>query len=168
MPTCESIYCDVRLEATDDFLYASFGNGQTYVYDMQSIQQGGTNIQPIKNGNIGVNIFNATDHGQLYAGQTSGKVLGFNTLDLKNSSSILATALESYEKYKLLNDETDYKFIKNQDLVVSNQRLISLANQKILVLPIAHVTAYQSISISDTKYFKTDSSNARKTYFTRW
>lgn len=144
LPTCESIYCDVRLEATDDFLYASFGNGQTYVYDMQSIQQGGTNIQPIKNGNLGVNIFNATDHGQLYAGQTSGKVLGFNTLDLKNSSSILATALESYEKYKLLNDETDYKFIKNKDLVVSNQRLISLANQKILVLPIAHVTAYQS------------------------
>ncbi len=152
LPECTSIYCDVHLEATSDLLYASFGNGQTYVYDIASIPEGASDLQPIKQETAVANIFNLADNGQFYAARTNGRVERFNTASLKASATVLPSALESFQNYKLLGDSTDYKLTKSTDMVVANNQLFSLANGQVTILPMQKISQYQSnISANSTQ-----------------
>lgn len=141
---CNSTYCDVRLEATSDLLYASFGNGKTYVYDVSSIPAGASDLQPIKQESAVANIFNLADNGQFYAARTSGRIDSFNLDSLKTAVSALPSALESFQNYKLLGDSTDYRLTKSADMVVANHQLFSLANGQVTILPMQKISQYQS------------------------
>ena len=110
LPGCDSIYCDVRLEAVDQLLFASLGNGQTYVYDISNIPAGSSNIQPIKQQSNTANIFNYADDGFLYASRTSGRVDSFNIDAVKNSTAVLPNAIDNFQSYQLSGQATAYKF----------------------------------------------------------
>ena len=146
LPNCGDIYCDMRLEAVDNLLYASFDNGQVYVYDVSTIQQGATenDIVPLKRTNPGINIFNTADDGLFYGSRNSGHVESFKPEELRGAVNFLPKAQDSFRAYRLEDSSTYANLSKAKDMVVNQQKVLQLSGGKVMILPIQTVQQYQS------------------------
>ena len=146
LPNCGTIDCAVRLETVGDLLYASFNNGQVYIYDVSTIQQGatGNTITPLKQTNPGINIFNTADDGLFYASRNSGHVESFDQKELKNDQNFLPQALESFRGYRLEGSSDNANLGKATDMVVNKEKVFQLSNGKVTILPLQRIQQYQS------------------------
>ena len=146
LPNCGTIDCTVRLETVGDLLYASFNNGQVYIYDVSTIQQGATGnaITPLKQTNPGINIFNTADDGLFYGSRNSGHVESFDQKELKNDQNFLPQALESFRGYRLEGSGDNANLGKATDMVVNKEKVFQLSNGKVTILPLQRIQQYQS------------------------
>ncbi len=146
LPNCGNIYCNVRLEAVGDLLYASFDNGQVYVYDVSTIQQEatGNDIVPLKQTNPGINIFNTADDGLFYGSRNSGHVESFKPEELRGAVNFLPKAQDSFKAYRLEGSSTNANLNKATDMVVNKEKVLQLSNGKVTILPIQTIQQYRS------------------------
>ena len=152
LPNCSDINCNVRLEAVGDLLYASFNNGEVYIYDVATIQQGATEndifpIVPLKQTNPGINVFNTADDGLFYGSRNSGHVESFKPQELRGAENFLPKAQDSFKDYRLEGSSTNANLNKATDMVVNQQKVLQLSNGKVTILPIRTVQQYQSNQI---------------------
>lgn len=137
-------YCDVRLETVGDFLYASTGNGHSYVFDLRQMQQGSSNLMPIKKESGLANVYTYAQDGLLYAARPSGVIESYNAQASQNNARILAELKDRVQNYRLANSNQSLSLPKSLDLAVYQQTILSLSNGKITLLPLRTLRQNQS------------------------
>ncbi|MDM1283267.1 beta-propeller fold lactonase family protein [Acinetobacter towneri] len=143
LPNC-SYNCSARLETMDNVLYASFDNGMTYVYDLNRLEEGATGVVATKQENLGTRVFHVGDDGRFYAARTSGRVDGSALPNTQRLDVILPKAEESFHQYTTLGATAEQRLAGAQDIQVSQERLLSLFNGKIAILPLKRLQQFQS------------------------
>lgn len=143
LPNCERS-CDVRLETVGDLLYASTGNGNTYVYDLSNLAQGASNVAPTRQQNGVASVFHQATDGLLYASRTSGAIESFATENLGAIQDVLSAAIDSVKSYRLQGQDIKLNLEKAADIAVYDKNILSLVGKKIIALPMRNVAQQKS------------------------
>lgn len=153
LPDCGR-YCEVKLEMIQDYLYASTGNGNTYVFDVKNIKQGATDVAAIKQQNGIANIYQKTDDGLFYASRTSGAIESFKVAELKPLDSVVPANIDQIQKYRLQGNDAVQSLAKATDFTVYQQNILQVSNNKIISLPLRHLQQKQSNAAATTLQLK--------------
>lgn len=150
LPGCGGTTCNVRLETIDDLLYASYSNGQTLVYDVSRIREGSTSTDSIavKQATNIANIFNFGDDKQIYASRTNGQMDQFDLDQFKSTANITSDVRQSFNKFKLDGQKTSQNLLKPADFTVNQNKIFSIFNSRINIIPLQQIEQYQSLNTS--------------------
>lgn len=144
LPGCNGISCSARLETAGNLLYASFNNGMSYVYDLAHLEEGATGVVATRQENVGTWVFHAADDQRWYAAHTSGRIDSSALPNAQNLQHIFPAAEESFYKYRTAATSTDQQLAGALDIQVSQERLLSLFNGKIVMMPLKRLQQFQS------------------------
>lgn len=160
LPDCSSIYCDVKLTAAGDRLFASFGNGKTLAYDVKQLEASTALVQPVMQQNSVGNTFTASEDGKFYVGRTGGGIDRFALSDLPTTGDQIlpGSALDQFRQITLSDQATTQNLIKAKDISFNQERIAVIQNANILILPQKQIdemhrtdkattTAYQNAAI---------------------
>lgn len=150
LPNCGSIYCNVRLETIDDLLYASFDNGQTLAYDVSDIREGatGTEVAAKKQADNIANVFSYADDGHVYASRANGKVDQFDLNQFKATTNLVSDVVESFREFKFDGQADVQNMLKPADFTINSNRIFSIFNSRVNIIPLQKVEQYQSVNNS--------------------
>ncbi|WP_227543054.1 hypothetical protein [Acinetobacter indicus] len=160
LPNC-GYNCSARLEAVGNLLYASFNNGMSYVYDLTHLEEGATNVAATRQENVGTRVFHAADDQRFYAVHTSGRIDSSALPNAQNLQNIFPAAEESFYKYRTTGTSTDQQLAGALDIQVSQERLFSLFNGKIVMMPLKRLQQFQSNTAATVTALKQQQAQSR-------
>lgn len=161
LPGCNGISCSARLETAGNLLYASFNNGMSYVYDLAHLEESATGVVVTRQENVGTWVFHAADDQRWYAAHTSGRIDSSALPNAQNLQHIFPAAEESFYKYRTAATSTDQQLAGALDIQVSQERLLSLFNGKIVMMPLKRLQQFQSNASATVTTLKQQQAQSR-------
>ena len=158
LPNC-GYNCSARLETVGNMLYASFDNGMTFMYDLSRLEEGATGVVATKQENVATRVFHVADDGRFYAAKTSGQIDSSTLPNANNLNNVFPKAEESFYKYQTATDQQN--LAGALDIQVSQNRLFSLFNGKIVMLPLKNLQQFQSNTSATVMALKQEQAQSR-------
>lgn len=132
--------CDIRLETIGDMLYASTSNGNSYVFDVSQLQQGSSDLTPIKKESGLASVYKAGADGLLYVARASGSIESYDIKASQQDVRILSALKDQIQRYRLSDQDQTYNLSKSVDLAVYDQTILTLQNEQVLLLPLRKIS----------------------------
>ena len=150
LPGCER-YCDVRIEAVGDQLYAALADGKTFVYDLKNLKRGDSEVVAIKQQAGLANVYYRATDGLFYASRLNGQIETYKPESLLSDASPLPPeVIDSIGQYRVQGQENIQSLSKATDLTVYNDNVLTLGNGKITVIPLRTLQQKRSTSLANT------------------
>ena len=134
LPGCDR-YCSVRLEAVGNLLYATLGNGNSFVYDVTHLQRGAVEVAPTRQQNGLVSALHYANDALLYGMNNNGAIETYAADQFDKIQQVLPKAIDAVSQYRLTGQDSAFNLAKSRDIEVYQDQVISLVNHQIVMMP---------------------------------